>query len=68
MNWIERSEKQPQKATSVLVYNGSIYMADITFEGEAVTKSDRTPIDNYNRWTHWMPLPKPPIKQTTRSW
>ncbi len=62
MDWIKRGEKKPQNASSVLVYNGSVYMADISWDGEAVTKGSRTPIDNYNRWTHWMPLPKAPVK------
>ncbi len=60
MDWIKRSEKQPQKASSVLVYNGSVYMVDIGWDGVAVTKGSRTPVDSYNKWTHWMPKPKAP--------
>ena len=60
MKWIERSKQQPPKASTVLVYNGSVYMASITWQGVAVTTGDRKPIDSYNSWTHWMPLPEAP--------
>jgi hypothetical protein len=62
--WHDRDVTPPTPASNVLVYNGSVYMANISWDGHAMLSpgdpEDGIEIDYFNRWTHWMELPTPP--------
>ena len=58
-DWVKCSERMPEIDVPVLVHTGNGMDIDHTYDfGDGVSFYD----DLYGEFTHWMPLPAPPVE------
>ena len=58
-DWVKCSERMPEIDVPVLVHTGNGMDIDHTYDfGDGVSFYD----DLYGEFTHWMPLPDPPVE------
>ena len=58
-DWVKCSERMPEINVPVLVHTGNGMDIDHTYDfGDGVSFYD----DLYGEFTHWMPLPAPPVE------